>query len=60
MASDTVGSRDPKTILAYTATIRDMAHILPLGWRHLILLGRYEFIPAEARPLSRLRSLRGH
>ena len=35
-----------------------LAHILPLGWRHLILLGRYEFNPAEARPLSQLRPLR--
>ena len=35
-----------------------MAHILPLGWRHIILLGRYEFKSAEARPLSQLRPLR--
>jgi TnpA family transposase len=35
-----------------------LAHVLPLGWEHIILLGRYEFNPTEARPLSQLRPLR--
>lgn len=35
-----------------------LAHMLPHGWEHIILLGRYEFNPEEARPLNQLRPLR--
>jgi len=35
-----------------------LAHVAPMGWEHLNLLGRYEFHPEHARPLTQLRPLR--
>ena len=35
-----------------------LAHISPLGWQHINLLGRYEFDLTQAYPLRALRPLR--
>ena len=35
-----------------------LAHISPLGWQHINLLGRYEFDLTQAHPLQALRPLR--
>jgi len=35
-----------------------LAHVAPMGWEHINLLGRYEFHPEQARPLTQLRPLR--
>ncbi|MCP4285995.1 MAG: transposase, partial [Gammaproteobacteria bacterium] len=35
-----------------------LAHISPLGWQHINLLGRYEFDLTQAYPLQALRPLR--
>ena len=35
-----------------------LAHVSPLGWQHINLLGRYEFDLTQAYPLHALRPLR--
>ncbi|MBK7916723.1 MAG: Tn3 family transposase [Chloroflexi bacterium] len=35
-----------------------LAHVSPLGWQHVNLLGRYEFDLTQAYPLHALRPLR--
>jgi TnpA family transposase len=35
-----------------------VAHIAPLGWEHINLIGKYQFAPQPGRSLKNLRSLR--
>lgn len=48
------------TLRAKGAQIPDdyLAHVSPLGWQHVNLLGRYEFNLEQAYPLNALRPLR--
>ena len=36
-----------------------VAHIAPLGWEHINLIGKYQFAPQPGRSLDNLRPLRG-
>ncbi|MFL5625468.1 MAG: Tn3 family transposase [Ktedonobacteraceae bacterium] len=35
-----------------------IAHIAPLGWEHINLIGKYQFAPQPGRSLENLRPLR--
>jgi hypothetical protein len=35
-----------------------VAHIAPLGWEHINLIGKYQFAPQPGRSLENLRPLR--
>ncbi len=35
-----------------------VAHIAPLGWEHIRLIGDYHFVPQSGRSLENLRPLR--